>query len=122
MSSVLPFTHKIGTTTQCPFPGAYIFTGSMITASNGMVPIFTSMPSFAGTGLSEFLNNKDTQVLVLPGYSLQLYNDAAYGTLNTTADNSGGTDVLYRSASLAASSCKLFYKFRTGYAEIPSNL
>jgi hypothetical protein len=122
MSSVLPFTYKIGTTTQCPFPGAYIFTGSMITASNGMVPIYTSMPSFAGTGLSEFLNNKDTQVLVLPGYSLQLYNDAAYGTLNTTADNSGGTDVLFRNASLAASSCKLFYKFRTGYAEIPSNL
>jgi hypothetical protein len=117
MSTNLPFTYKIGSNLSSPFPGAYIFTGTM-NASNGMVPVSTSMPRFDVNGMSELLNDKDAQVLVLPGYSLELYTDVSFVTLNTTVDNSSGTDMLFRNASLTASSCKLFFKFLRGYAEI----
>ena len=121
MSSVLPFTYKIGTTLTSPFPGAYIFVGSA--GANGMVPIYTSMPSFIGDGLTEFLNNKDAQVLVLPGYYLQLFANTSYDNTLTPFDNTEGTDIMYVNASsLSASSCKLFYKFRTGLADLPTSL
>jgi len=118
MSTNSPFTYKIGSNLSSPFPGAYIFTGTMTTASSGMVPVCSSMPRFDVAGLSELLNDKDAQVLVLPGYSLELYTDVSYVTLNTTVNNTEGTDLLFRNASLTASSCKLFFKFIKGYAEI----
>jgi hypothetical protein len=122
MSSVLPlpFIYRIGPNAQCPFPGAYIIVGS--TGSNSLVPIYTSMPNFTGTGLSEFLNDKAAQVLVLPGYSLELYPESFQGGTYTPFDNRAGTDVMYRNASLSASSCKLSYNFRSGMNEIKSNL
>ena len=122
MSSVLPFTHMVGTNKQCPFPGAYIIVGGV--GANGMVPVYTSMPFFgdSGNALTEFLNDKDAQVIVLPGYYFELCRDPLYNGTYTVFDNSGGTDILYRNASLSASSCKLFYKFSTGLAEIPTKL
>ena len=119
MSSVSLFTHMVGSNKQCPFPGAYIIVGGA--GANGMVPIYTSMPNFFATGLSEFLNDKDAQVLVLPGYKLELFAYLNSGT-STTFDNTGGTDILYRNASLAASSCKLSYKFISGTNELVSNI
>jgi hypothetical protein len=119
MLSVLPFKHKIGTITQCPFPGAYIIVGG--TGANAIVPVYTSMPNFFATGLIEFLNSKSAQVIVLPGYSLQLFAYLNSGT-SITFDNTGGTDILYRNASLGASSCKLSYKFISGTNELVSNL
>ena len=121
MSAMLPFTYKVGLNAQSPSPGAYILVGG--SGANGLVPIYTSMPSFIiSTALSEFLNDKDAQVLVLPGYNIELYPNTLYGGTVTSFDNRAGTDILYRNASLAATSCKLFYKFRTGYAEVASNV
>jgi hypothetical protein len=74
--------------------------------------------------MNEILNDRDAQVLVLPGFALQLYTTESFTSLNTTVDNSGGTDFLFRNSSAAntSSSCRLFYKFPTGYSEIPSRL
>jgi hypothetical protein len=122
MSSVPLFTRLIGTNKQCPFPGAYIIVGGV--GANGMVPVYTSMPFFgdSGNALTEFLNDKDAQVIVLPGYRFELFPNALYNGAFATFDNSGGTDILYRNASLSASSCKLFYRFSSGLAEIPTKL
>ena len=121
MSAMLPFTYKVGLNLQSPSPGAYILVGGA--GSNGLVPIYTSMPSFIiSTAFSEFLNDKDAQVLVLPGYNIELYPNTLYSGTATSFDNRAGTDILYQNASLAATSCKLFYKFRTGYAEVASNV
>ena len=117
-----PYTNTIVSNLAPVFPGAYIFRG--IAGLNGMIPIYTSLPSFADSGTTDILNDKDSQVLVLPGFALQLYTDASFGTLNATIDNSGGTDFMFRNSSAAntSSSCKLFYNFPTGYAELASNL
>ena len=121
MSVFLPFTYKVGLNSQAPFPGAYILVGG--SGANGMVPIYTSMPSFIGnTAFSEFLNDKDAQVILLPGYKIDLYPQTLYSGTVTSFDNRAGTDILYQNASLAASSCKLFYKFRTGFDEVKSNI
>ena len=117
-----PYTNTIVSNLAPVFPGAYIFRG--IAGLNGMIPIYTSIPSFADNGTTDILNDKNAQVLVLPGFALQLYTDASYGTLNATIDNSGGTEFMFRNSSPAntSSSCKLFYNFPTGYAELASNL
>ncbi len=133
MSNVLttfPYTNTIVTTTATTpvsntvpfFPGAYIFRGSA--GSNGIIPVYTSIPSFGDNGMNEILNDRDAQVLVLPGFAVQLYTNESFVTLNTTVDNSGGTEFLFRNSSApnTSSSCKLFYKFPTGYNEIPSIL
>ena len=122
-----PYTNTIVSNLAPVFPGAYIFRGVLGTGTggaNGMIPIYTSLPSFADSGTTDILNDKDSQVLVLPGFALQLYTDASFGTLNATIDNSGGTDFMFRNSSAAntSSSCKLFYNFPTGYAELASNL
>ena len=121
MSAMLPFTYKVGINAQSPSPGAYILVGGA--GANGLVPIYTSMPSFnINTPLSEFLNDKDAQVIVLPGYNIELYPNTLYSGTATSYDNRAGTDILYQNASLAATSCKLFYKFRTGYDQVASNV
>jgi hypothetical protein len=120
MSSVSLFTRLIGTNKQCPFPGAYIIVGGA--GANGLFPVYTSMPNFFATILIEILNSKSTQVIVLPGYSLQLFTYLNSGT-SATFDNREGTDIMYRNASLGASSCKLSYKFSSGTTnELVSNL
>jgi hypothetical protein len=115
-----PYTDTIVSTRVPLFPGAYIFRG--VPGGNGFIPIYTSIPFFTENGMTEILNDRDAQVLVLPGFALQLYNDYLFGTLNGTIDNSDGTEILYRSSANTSSSCKLFYKFPTGYAEIPTNM
>ena len=125
MSNVLttfPYTRPIAGNLVPIFPGAYIFRGAP--GNNGLVPIYTSISRFTDSGMTDILENKDAQLLVLPGFCLQLYTNTLFGTLNGTIDNSGGTDLLLRNSSAAntSSSCKLFYKFPTGYAEIPSLL
>ncbi len=120
MSNRFPYTNTITNNRVPLFPGAYII--RLMTGPNyGLIPIYTSMPFFNDNGMTDLLNDKDSQVLVLPGFALQLYNDYLFGTLNSTIDNSGGTELLYRSSPNTSSSCKLFYKSPTGYAEIPTN-
>lgn len=118
-----PYTNTITTSdisyTVPVFPGAYIF--RVAGGANGLVPVYTSMASFADSGMNDILNDKNAQILVLPGFALQLYNDVSFGALKTTVDNSGGTDFLF-SGDSSGSSCKLFYKFPTGYNEIPAIL
>ena len=120
MSNVLttfPYTNQIVNKTVPFFPGAYISRGALgggTGGANGIIPIYTSIPNFNGNGMTDLLHDKDAQVLVLPGFSLELYPNTFYGSTVSRIDNSGGTDFLYRNASLTASSCKLFYKFPTG--------
>lgn len=119
--TVYPFTNKIGTTLTPHFPGAYIVRGAA--GANGLIPIYTSMANFADNNMTELLNDRDAQVLVLPGFTLQLYSggnysDDAYVHTLGLIDNSGGTDLLSRTATTVASSCKLFFKSRIGFKEL----
>lgn len=118
--TTFPYINVIGSKNVPFFPGAYIFRGSLGSGTggaSGMIPIYVSMPSFTDRGMTDILNDKDAQVLVLPGFSIQLYSLTLYGGTLTTIDNSGGTDILFRNATLAASSCKIFYKFPSGNSD-----
>jgi hypothetical protein len=118
--TTFPYINVIGSKNVPFFPGAYIFRGSIGGGTggvSGMIPIYVSMPSFTDRGMTDILNDKDAQVLVLPGFSIQLYPNTLYGGTVTTIDNSGGTDILFRNATLGASSCKIFYKFPSGNSD-----
>ena len=115
--TTFPYINIISSKNVPFFPGAYISRGAIgggTGGANGLIPIYTSMPNFTDRGMTDILNDKDAQVLVLPGFSIQLYPETFYNSTVSTIDNSGGTDILFRNASLAASSCKLFYKFPSG--------
>jgi hypothetical protein len=117
MSNFL-FTDTINGKTIRSFPGAYVFRGLYSSSINSMVPIYNSIPSFpASVGI---LNDSDSAVIVLPGFTLNLYATDNYTSTVYSYDNSGGTDVLYRISTGAntASSCKLFYKFPSGNVEL----
>jgi hypothetical protein len=118
MSNRFPYTYNVTTTPVPLFPGAYIFRGTA--GSNGFIPIYQSNSNFTVNGMIDILNDKDAQVLVLPGFSLNLYAAGNYTSTVYSYDNSGGTDVLYRISTEAntASSCKLFYKFPSGNVEV----
>lgn len=125
MSNVLttfPYTNTIvtnGVNNPVPlFPGAYIFRGAA--GVNGIIPIYNSISDFTSNGMTNLLSDKDAQVLVLPGFSLNLYPNSAYGGTSIIFDNSGGTDFMYRNSTGAntTSACKLFYKFPSGSIEI----
>ena len=118
MSNVYPYTHKTTGGIVASFPGAYIFRGSA--SANGIIPIYTSIPDFTANGMTDLLNDKDALVLVLPGFTLNLYANASYASTVYSYDNSLGTDFLYRisTGANAASSCKLFYKFPGGNVEV----
>jgi hypothetical protein len=105
----LPFNIKIGASRSLPFPGAYIVR-SIGAGGNGLIPIYTTISNFTANGMTDILNDKDAQVIVLPGYSLELYSSVAFGAGTvTTYNNLGGTDILFRGGTIAASSCKLYY-------------
>jgi hypothetical protein len=119
MSSIFPYTYNVTNTPVPLFPGAYIFR-SISPGANGFIPIYTSIPNFTFNGMSDLLQDKDAEVLVLPGFTLNLYVDLNYANTVYSYDNSGGTDVLYRISTgvNTATSCKLFYKFPSGNAEV----
>ena len=116
--SDLPFTNTITDVTVTgnsvvyvpAFPGAYFYNAYPATGSGSFFPIYTSIVDFT-TDLSFSLNDVDKSVIVLPGYTLEMYTTSNYGTLAYTLDNSGGTD--YRmslvSSTNSATSCKLYY-------------
>lgn len=107
--STVPFTEDISGTTIPSFPGAYVFRDAYNSGSTGMIPIYTSIPDFTANGLTDIMNDKDDTVLVLPGFSLTMYQDTSYGGTTTMIDNTQGTDVLYHNGTNSVSSCKLFY-------------
>jgi hypothetical protein len=116
--TIFPYTSTTAGGIVAYFPGAYIVRG--VAGNNGIIPIYASIPNFTENGMSDILNDKDAQVIVFPGFSLNLYADAVYSSTSYSYDNSGGTDFLYRNSTGAntASSCKLFYKFPTGNIEV----
>jgi len=118
MSNNYPYTHTTTGGTVASFPGAYIF--RVVSGTNSIIPIYTSIPNFTANGMTDILENKDTHVLVLPGFSLNLYANVSYASTLFSYDNSGGTDFLYRISTGAntASSCKLFYKLPSGNVEV----
>jgi len=113
-----PFTEDISGTAIPSFPGAYVFRDAYNTRSTGMIPIYTSIPSFIDNGLEDIMNDRDDTVLVLPGFSLTMYQYTNYNGTQSTIDNSGGTDIMMYPTRIEASSCRLFYKFNNGFNEI----
>ena len=111
-----PFTEDISGTTIPSFPGAYVFRDAYNSGSTGMIPIYTSIPNFTANGLTDIMNDKDDTVLVLPGFSLTMYQDTNYGGTTTIIDNIYGTDIMMYPTRISASSCKLFYKNYLGIA------
>jgi hypothetical protein len=107
--NILPFNVKIGASRSLPFPGAYIVR-SIAAGGNGLIPIYTTISNFTANNMTEILNDRDAQVIVLPGYSLELYGSVAFGAGTvTTYNNYNGTDILFSGGTIAASSCKLYY-------------
>ncbi len=120
MSSNIPFAYPIldisagnNSVVYVPaFPGAYIYDVYPANENGSFIPIYTSISDFTVNGFSPLFNNVDNQVIVLPGYSLEMYADANYGgALVYTLDNSGNTDYAFLVAPSinTASSCKLSY-------------
>jgi hypothetical protein len=120
MSSNIPFAYPIldisagnNSLVYVPaFPGAYIYDVYPANDYGSFIPIYTSISDFTVNGFSPLFNDVDNQVIVLPGYSLEMYATANYGgALVYTLDNSGGTDYLFLVAPSinTASSCKLYY-------------
>jgi len=120
MSSNIPFAYPIldisagnNSVVYVPaFPGAYIYDVYPANENGSFIPIYTSISDFTVNGFSPLFNDVDNQVIVLPGYSLEMYASANYGgALVYTLDNSGGTDYAFLVAPSinTASSCKLSY-------------
>ena len=65
-------------------PGAYLVNGTN-TTTNAMwqIPIFASISSLVGMGYQ----NVDDIYYVLPGYKIELYENADYNTLSKTINN-----------------------------------
>ena len=127
ITSTFPYTNTIVTTVgnyPVPlFPGAYIIRSTTV-PTNGMVPIYQSISDFSiassNNGLNDLLQDKDGLVIVLPGFTLNLYVDWNYFNTVYSYDNSVGTDVKYFISAPAnlATSCRLFYKFPSGNVEV----
>ena len=128
ITSTFPYTNTIVTTVgnyPVPlFPGAYIIRRTTTGPTNGLVPIYQSISDFSiassNNGITEILQDKDALVIVLPGFTLNLYVDWNYLGTVYSYDNSGGTDVKYSISNPAnlATSCRLFYKFPSGNVEV----
>ena len=96
--------------------GAIMYNGS----STGIVscyPFFTSRPnltaltsiSSSGAGTIS-INDVDDYWTVMPGYKLEVYNNAFYGSLLLTGDNTNGVvPINYVISANQASSIKLYF-------------
>jgi hypothetical protein len=113
----LPFTYTItdicsNSVVYIPaFPGAYFYNIYPATTQGSFFPVYTSIADFSTNLFVPLINDVDKQVVVLPGYSLEMYTNSNYGTLVYSLDNSGGTDYRMSVAPTinTASSCKLYY-------------
>jgi len=107
MSNFL-FTDTINGKTIPSVPGAYVFRGAYSSSTNSMIPIYNSIQSFpTSVGI---LNDTDSAVIVLPGFSLLLY-DALNDSYGSAAyDNIYGTEAIFRVATNKASGCRLYCK------------
>jgi len=97
----LPYTVNNGLVNPAT-PGAYLNNNG-----SGSFPVFCSITSFTNYGMENIV---DIAVL-MPGYKITLYVDAAYAGVATTYTNTTGSNITVQATTPStASSCKLYYK------------